>query len=37
MDFEGRRWDTLLDGWLQLIPASGRFRHVHGLSLRLKT
>jgi hypothetical protein len=36
MDFEGRRWDTLLDSWLQLIPAAGRFRHVHGTVLALE-
>ena len=36
MDFEGRRWDTLLDAWLQLIPAAGRFRHVHGTVLALE-
>jgi hypothetical protein len=36
MDFEGQRWDTLLGGWLQLIPATGRFRHVHGAVLALE-
>ena len=36
MDFEGKRWDTLLGGWLQLIPASGRFRQVHGAVLALE-
>jgi hypothetical protein len=36
MDFEGRRWDTLLEGWLQLMPAAGRFRHVHGTVLALE-
>jgi hypothetical protein len=36
MDFEGRRWDTLLDDWLQLMPAAGRFRHVHGAVLALE-
>jgi hypothetical protein len=36
MDFEGQRWDTLLGGWLQLIPAAGRFRHVHGAVLALE-
>jgi hypothetical protein len=36
IDFEGKRWDTLLGGWLQLIPASGRFRHVHGAVLALE-
>jgi hypothetical protein len=36
MDFEGRRWDTLLAGWLQLIPTSGRFRQVHGAVLALE-
>jgi len=36
MDFEGKRWDILLDGWLQLMPASGRFRPVHGAVLALE-
>jgi hypothetical protein len=36
MEFEGKRWDILLDGWLQLMPASGRFRHVHGAVLALE-
>jgi hypothetical protein len=36
IDFEGRRWDIFLDSWLQLIPASGRFRHVHGTVLALE-
>jgi hypothetical protein len=36
MDFDGKRWDILLDGWLQLMPAAGRFRHVHGAVLALE-
>jgi len=36
IDFEGQRWDTLLGGWLQLIPATGRFRHVDGTVLALE-
>ena len=36
IDFEGRRWDALLDGWLNLMPASGRFRRVHGAVLALE-
>jgi hypothetical protein len=36
IDFEGQRWDTLLGGWLQLIPATGRFRHIHGAVLALE-
>ena len=35
MDFEGTRWDTLLEAWLQLIPAAGRFSHVDGAVLAL--
>jgi hypothetical protein len=36
MDFEGRRWDTLLDGWLHLMPTAGRFRQVYGAVLALE-
>jgi hypothetical protein len=36
IDFEGKRWDTILGGWLQLMPAAGRFRHVHGTVLALE-
>jgi hypothetical protein len=36
MDFEGKRWDTLLESWLQLMPVAGRFRHVHGTVLALE-
>jgi hypothetical protein len=28
--FEGRNWADLLDGWLKLVPASGRFQEVDG-------
>lgn len=29
-DFEGRSWSDLLDSWLRLVPASGRFIQVEG-------
>lgn len=29
-DFEGRSWADLLDSWLRLVPASGRFIQVEG-------
>ena len=35
-DFEGQRWDTLLEAWLRLIPASGRFKPVYGTVMALQ-
>jgi len=35
-DFEGKSWDSLLDGWLELIRASGRFREVFGFVIALE-
>lgn len=29
-DFEGTGWSDLLDEWLRLVPATGRFSTVHG-------
>lgn len=29
-DFEGTGWSGLLDAWLRLVPATGRFSTVHG-------
>jgi len=34
-DFEGKRWDALLDTWLGLVPPSARFQPVNGLVLTL--
>ena len=30
-DFKGQGWDQLLEHWLKWVPASGRFRPVHGV------
>jgi hypothetical protein len=34
--FEGMGWDVLLNAWLQLIPASGRFKTVDGAVVALE-
>jgi hypothetical protein len=34
--FQGQRWDQLLDKWLQLLPASERFQNVDGLVVSLE-
>ena len=36
IDFEGQRWDALLDAWLNLIPATGRFTVVNGAVMALE-
>jgi len=28
--FEGKAWPTLVDGWLRLVPALGRFTNIDG-------
>ena len=35
-DFEGKSWDSLLDVWLKLIIASGRFEPVNGAVMALE-
>lgn len=35
-DFEGKSWAELLDGWLKLVPASGRFIRVDGQVVALE-
>jgi len=34
-DFNGRSWDMFLEGWLKLVPATGRFRTVEGIVITL--
>jgi len=34
--FEGRDWSDLLEGWLDLVPSTGRFKVVDGLVVTLK-
>ena len=34
-DFKGQRWDKLLESWLKLVPATGRFRPVYGVVITL--
>jgi hypothetical protein len=34
-DFEGRSWHKILEGWLKLMPAAGRFRAVDGVVMTL--
>jgi len=34
-DFEGKSWASLLDSWLSLVPASGRFKTVSGVVITL--
>ncbi len=34
-DFEGKSWAKLLEDWLKLVPASGRFRSVDVLAVAL--
>lgn len=36
MDFDGKPWDSLLEDWLKLIPASGRFKPVNGAVMALE-
>jgi hypothetical protein len=35
LDFEGNRWELLVEGWLRLIPASGRFTQANGVVVTL--
>ena len=35
-DFGGKSWAKLLEDWLKLVPASGRFRSVDGLVITLE-
>lgn len=35
-DFEGKSWADLLHDWLELVPASGRFRAVDGMVVTLE-
>ena len=30
VDFEGTSWSALMEGWLHLVPSSGRFREIFG-------
>ncbi len=34
-DFNGTRWDELLEAWLSLVPAVGRYRSVDGVVVAL--
>ena len=34
--FEGKTWPALLNGWLKLVPASGRFTNVEGQVVTLR-
>ena len=36
LDFKGQRWDALLETWLALIPANGRFVAVEGVVTTLE-
>jgi hypothetical protein len=36
VDFEGQRWNSLLDVWMDLIDASGRFITVTGTVVALE-
>lgn len=35
IEFEGKSWDGLLDGWLKLVLAAGRFTEVDGVVVAL--
>lgn len=34
--FEGKRWNEYVEGWLKLVPASDRFKQVHGVIVALE-
>lgn len=34
-DFKGQSWDKLLESWLKLVPATGRFSAVNGVVMTL--
>lgn len=34
-DFKGQSWDKLLEGWLKLVPPTGRFNPVNGVVMTL--
>lgn len=34
-DFKGQSWDKLLESWLKLVPATGRFSPVNGVVMTL--
>lgn len=34
-DFKGQSWDTFLESWLKLVPATARFNPVYGIVLTL--